>query len=423
MDSYLIALHVAVLLLLFAGSAFFSGSETALFSLTFPTLHTWESQGTHAQRLAAGLMVDHHRTLIAILLGNNFVNILAAVLFNRLMRLWLHGLGHGAPVIAGFAVTAFLLVFGEVTPKTIAYARAVPLAPRAAPVIRLCARLFAPLIVLLDRLSGLVLRVLGGGRALASNAISPEEFQTFVDIGNSVGAFSGDDAQLLDRIFRLRTTPAAAVMRPRVDVGCVDVSWDVERLMAAIRQACHRRLPAVDGSLDRLLGVLEVKQFLRATPEDRERWAETCLRPAVFVPENATLNQVLHTLREQRRGMCFVVDEYGGASGLITMEDITERLVGDVADEFDRPAWEVTELGVGHWRLSGLVPLDQLAESLPFELPETSADTLGGMLTEQLGHLPRTGQTVEFAALRCVVRRVDRRRVLEADVYRVEGAV
>jgi putative hemolysin len=411
MDALFIG-QLILLVALLALSAFFSGSETALFSLSSTKLKNWKESGTPKQRSTARLMDDHHATLVAILLGTNCVNIMTAILFSRLTERYVEG--SAGPVVAGLLVTVLLLVFGEVTPKTIAYSKAQPIAVAVAGPIRLCRTLMGPLIGVLKAVSSHILAWLGPDDRVA--AMSPEELQTFVAQGQLVGAFSPAEARMLNETFQLRETLTRSVMVPRTDVLTVDVSCDPATLLEHIRDYCHRRVPVIDGDLDDAVGILDVKRFLRAEPAQRERWTEHCVAPPVFIPELTSLDKALKVLREARRGMCLVVDEYGGIAGAITVEDIFEEILGELSDEYDQPTWEVTLIDSGHWRLSGLIPLADLLDRLPVELPETSADTLSGLITEHLDDMPEVGHSVSIGRYRFNVIEVNRRRIGTVDL-------
>lgn len=413
----LILFQLVFLLVLFAGSAFFSGAETALFSLSSTTLRKWREQGTAGQQLTARILTQPHRTLVAILLGNNLVNILAAVLVNRLAA---HFFSRGAaPIAAGFLATALLLVLGEVTPKTIAYAHARSLAVRITPGIAVFSRLFAPLVNILNAFSSRILHLTAGD--LRQNAVSVEEFQTYVELGRAMNEFDDTEALLLQQVFKLRKTRVSEVMTPRIDVLVAQHNWDATMLLRHAREFCHRRLPVVDGDLDHLVGILEVKRFFSAAPEQQRDWVNTCLEPPVYIPSGAALNKVLRTLRDRQRGMCIAVDEFGGVSGIVTLEDIIEEITGEMSDEFDLPSWQLLDLEPGHWRIRGSVSLHDLSEFLPLQEEDADSDTLGGLITEQLGHLPLIGERVVINGYRREVRNVERRRIVEVDIYRIES--
>ena len=409
---------IILLSLLLLASAFFSGSETALFSVSSSTLQGWRESGSASQKLAARLMDDQHGTLTTILLGNNFVNILTAVVFHQLLRDELIA-GPEAPVIAGFAVTGILLVFGEVSPKTIAYAKARKLAPRVAPLIKLLATVLYPLVAFLKGISGAMLKLLGGPKT--STAISVDEYQTFVDLAGKMGVFSPDELTMFNKVFALREIRVSQIMIPRTDVKCVERTLTAQELTGKIREHRHRYLPVVTGGLDKVDGVLDVARFHRLKPKWRKNWQLTCLFSPIFVPESVSVNRALAQLREAKQGIAFVVDEYGGVEGLITLEDIYEQVVGELSDEFDQPEWQITAIKAAHWRLSGLIPLTQLHAQLGFELPESKADSLGGFLAEQLEHIPSAGEAVKLADCRFVVRSVHRNRVLEVDLLEDPG--
>jgi CBS domain containing-hemolysin-like protein len=408
----LILLQIILLLLLIVASAIFSGSETALFSLGSATLKRWREGGTRSQKLVARLMADHHSTLVVILIGTNFVNILAAVIFNRLTGELLPR-PYG-PLIAGVLATAIILVFGEVTPKTVAYGNAATLAPRVAPLINALLVIFRLPVTFIRWCSGGLLAKLSP--ELTSNALTPDEHRMFINIGRDLGVFSEQEARMLAEIVGLRGVSAASIMVPRVDVNTVDRSADAETVQATSEKARHRHIPVVDGDMDQMIGVLDIKAFTLGSRETRETWQTTCVRPPLFVPEIATADKVLAQLAAADEVMAIMVDEYGGISGLITTEDVIEQVVGELLDEFDPPSRDVVQLRPGHWRVSGLIALHDLADVVEVALPDAAADTLGGLIAEQLGQLPVAGDSCELDALQFTVRTVARRRVLEVDV-------
>jgi len=406
-------LTVLVMLACFMCSGFFSASETALFSLSDPTIKRWRARGDRWQKLAARLMAEQHRTLVVILVGNNFVNVLGTLLFTHLFTTWLVTGQHGAP-LAALAVTAILLVFCEVTPKTLALVKSLAIAPLVAPVILGLGYALAPVVKVMQAASGVLLRLLGSGPG--STPISPPEFETFIANGERVGVFDAGEAHLLSRILRLRDCPASRVMIPRVDILSVDLAMDAETVAQFARAHRHRRLPVIDGSLDQIKGVIDTREFLSAPPVARAQWRVTMVRPALFVPLSTPLYRVLERMRREQAQLTITVDEFGGIAGLLSYEDVFEELVGEVQDEFDVPHWQVTSIGPRHWRLSGLTPLHVVEKEFHLDLEEAYSDTLGGLVAERLGRLPAPGDTVLLSHYRVEVRRVDRRRVLEVDM-------
>jgi putative hemolysin len=406
-------ISILVMVFCFLMSGYFSTSETALFSLSNPTIKRWLQRGDRLQKLAARLLQEQHRTLVVILVGNNFVNVLGTLLFTHLFTTHVVT-GAQGPLLAALLVTAILLVFCEVTPKSLALVKALAIAPKVAPGIYILGRLCAPLVSSLHTVTVQLLKFMGGGQG--SGAISVPEFETFIHNGERVGVFDAGEARLLSRILGLRECPASRIMIPRVDVRSADVTLAPPALEELIRRHCHRRLPVVKGDFDHLVGVLDTRTFLTAGPKQRAAWASGMLLKPLYIPATTPLFRVLARMRQADATLAFVVDEFGGLAGMLTYEDVFEELVGEVHDEFDSPQWHMTPIGPRHWRMSGLTPLHVLAKELRLELHEALSDTVGGLLAERLGRLPVVGDYVLLSHYRLEVRRVHRRRVLEVDV-------
>ncbi len=413
----MIVILAILMVVLFTASAFFSSSETALFSVNSTTLQGWKETGTPAQQLTGRLMDDHHSTITTILLGNNFVNILTAVVLSRLLvSLFPARNADFIKVISVLVNTCLLLALGEVTPKAIAYSMANRHAPRVAPVIHLLRTILRPLVALLKGVSGLILKALRADDK--SNAISIEEYQTFTRMAHRMGVFNAAEVEMFDRVFALRETHVGRFMIPRPDVGTVDISMSPAEVSEAVREHCHRFLPAVDGDLDDVKGILDVTKFALLAEAEKKNWPACCLLPPLFIPENGRTHAVLAELKQAQQGIAFAVNEYGGIEGLITAEDIYEQMVGDLEDEFDQPAWYITEVSKDHWRLSGMIPLQQVEKHFGISFADTSVETVAGLLAEKLEHIPDTDESCTWEGHRFVVRQTHRNRVLEVDVFK-----
>jgi CBS domain containing-hemolysin-like protein len=201
----------------------------------------------------------------------------------------------------------------------------------------------------------------------------------------------------------------------RADFGPTAVS-------EAIREYCHRRLPVVGADSDDIVGVLNVRAFVLADAATQANWLEQCVMKPIYVPEQADLNQVLTHLRETDQGMVLVVDEYGGVAGLLTAEDILEQVVGDLADEYDEPSYQIAELSVGHWRVNGTTPVDELQDLLKMDLGGSDADTAGGLAMELFENLPATGDSCEMEDFTLEIHKMGDKRVLEVDIFRRPGS-
>lgn len=426
MDAFwwVVVLQSLMLVLLIVLSGIFSGSETALYALSRPTLARWRESGTASQKTVAQLMEDHHSTLTVILLGNNFVNILSAWIFTKLImslatRFWPDYTLHNEAtliLISGFLVTAVLLLFCEVTPKSLAIGMSQSVAVHVALPLNVLLGVMRPVVSLLKSMSSYAL-VLVGHRD-EGTAITVDEYQTYIGLGRNLGVFTAGEEQLLQQVFKLRGRSVAATMTPRVDMQTVRADASEAEVDAAIRAYCHRRVPVIGDDADDIVGVLNVKRFTLASAEKRADWRNTCVVKPLFVPEQADLNQVLALLREADQGMVLVVDEYGGLAGLLTVEDILEQVVGDLTDEYDQPSYQIAQLRPDHWRVNGSTPVGELEALLAIDLSESDADTVGGLVMELADSLPEEKATYRLQEYELVVRKMAEKRVLEVDIIR-----
>ena len=422
-------LLIISLVFLLAASAFFSSSETALFSISQNTLNRWADDGNHGQKLAAHLMEDHHALLTLILLGTNFVNTLYTMVFKSIINGPISDFLNGSSlseyatiisiIVSTLLITLIVLIFGEITPKVLSYAKATTLAPRYAKVLNLLNRPMQPIIMRLKDISAKVLTVLGDEDS--SNAISVDEYETFINMANSAGVFSENESTLFMNVFAMRHTRTSKIMIPRTDIAFLNSDCPDSELMAEIQKQQQRYLPVIDETFENIEGLFDTKKYCMLAEGDRSNWRESCLHKAVYVPENAPLNKVLLTLKETQIGIAFVVDEFGGVEGMISAKDIFEQLVGEMHEETEQQEWVITQIVKNHWRLSALIPVEQLMVELNIDLGETKATTLGGWILEQMETIPQPGEHLKWENFSFIVRRVVKNRIIEVDLLRMDG--
>lgn len=344
-------------------------------------------------------------------------------------------------LLALAVATLFSMLFGELVPKNAALARAMPLALATAGPEQVFARIFGWLIRGLNGTANFVVRRFGvlPQEELAS-ARSPEELGLLAAISARAGALPEDTALLLQRTIRFGDKRAAEAMTPRVDVVSLHSSVTVAELLTTVRETGFSRFPVYDSNVDMVTGVVGVTQALGVQPEDRAATPVGAIaRDPVYVPETLDLDGVLEALHAADGEMAIVVDEYGGTDGLVTLEDLAEELVGEIADEHDiePAAYEITVPGVtvpagaaeaGSQAIAeardilvdGVVHGDELAEVTGFRLPEGPYETLAGFIMARLGHIPTRGETVEEHGWIFTVVAVERRRIAEVRVTRPE---
>lgn len=415
MNAYIYLIESFVLLALIAASAFFSGSETALFSLSRARLLSFAAAGgSFGERAAASLMRGYERTLIILILGNMFVNTGISMLSDNLisqlgMRAWL------STIISVVFAIVVLLVFGEVSPKTIALANAEAVSIRVAPAVLLIGKLLSPLISLSNLICGLILTAVG---RVKPNPLEPDEYASYIDIASGIGAFSPAETKLLKDAFRIRELPVAKIMTGRIDVPTVSKNMSAEAVEAVIVGRRWQYIPVVDKDIDDAEKILSAKKFAAMPPGTEAGWISgECLIPAVFIPENASAVQALEEMRRAGSTVALVADEYGGVAGFIERDDIYDELIDGLDDEHERPEDEIRQVGTNVWRLKGGVDIGELNDAVGCRLTDgPAAGPVNGFFIEKLDRLPKKGDKVRFGDALVTALKVARHRVVEAEL-------
>lgn len=383
----------AILLLLIIVSGFFSGSETGLFSLNrYKLRHLSNSGNTGAKR--AQLLLDRPDRLIGIiLLGNNFVNFLAVSIAGEFMfRL----MGDSSPILTTVILTLVILVFSEVTPKTLAALHPERFAFPASYLLLPLLKLFYPLVWMVNVISNLILRPLGvrGGNK-ASEILSSEELRTVV---NEAGALIPRQHQeMLVSILDLESVTVNDIMVPRNEIVGIDLDDDWSKILNKLTTSQHTRLLIYRGGIDSVVGIVHVRNLLhlltRSSGLDKESFMGQ-IREAYFVPENTPLHTQLMNFRMTKRRIGLVVNEYGDIQGLVTMEDILEEIVGEFTTDPASHVKEIHPQGDGAFLVDGSVSIRDLNRVLNLELPTDGPKTINGMILEYLETIPEPGTSL-----------------------------
>jgi CBS domain containing-hemolysin-like protein len=430
-----------VFVLLTAGNAFFVAAE---FSLVTVDRALVEEQATAGDRKARSVLAAV-RSLSFQLSGAQFGITVTALLTGYIAEPaiadLLHPALHAVPALDPYAngislavaltiATLLSMLFGELLPKNAALARPMPIARFTAPIQRGFSTSFRPIIVALNGSANWVVRRLGiePQEELAS-ARSPEELGLLAAISARAGALPAETAKLLQRTIRFGEKRAAKAMTPRVDVVGLKTTASVADLVAVARETGHTRFPVYESTLDLVVGVVGVPDALGVPPERRATTpVSSVAREPVYVPESLGLDKVLAALRAADADLAIVVDEYGGTDGVVTIEDLVEELVGEIADEYDVDSAyaESAELtapgGEKTYLVDGLLREDELVEQTGFVLPEGPYETLAGFVLARLGHIPVVGESLEERGWEFTVMEVDRHRVEQVRVVPPEPA-
>ncbi len=402
--------EIAVFFFCLVASGFFSGSEIALLSANRLRLRQLAHGGDGAAERVLQLVHDPRRLLAGILVGNNIVNVLAAVVagtyFTRMLN---PSLG---PVVATAVATPMLVLFSEFLPKTIAALHPISFSRRVEKPVRWTLILLWPLVRLLDAITRPLAMLIGHGRVEAS---SLAQVRLAVADGVRTGSLEPTTARVLEGGLSLEWKQVGHILVPRVDVVCVPKDRGFRECLEMFRDYGYSRLLVIDETADQDLGYLAAKDLILLPQSQRAAWtAEKAARQALRVPASLALPELLARMRRSGVHFAVVKDEYGGTEGIATMEDVLEELVGEIRDEHDDDEVSpVVQLRDGLWLVRGDVSVKDLENRTGVNLPEEEARTVGGYCAEALGRLPHQGDVVEIDDARLVVVRVREKRVLQ----------
>jgi putative hemolysin len=402
---------VVFLALCGAASFFFALSEAALFALGNWQIRLLSEKGARSARVAE-LMASRDDLLATIVLGNTLANagIVAIGLGNVMHGIW------PMDVRIGSILLLALILFGcEVFPKILAVRVPEFWAVRIAQPMLLLVRGTRPLRQIAQAINAWLMRVLVPKSIPPPPALTEAEYRELLELGFQAGSLKKTEKEIIHEILRLDGRTVKEVMRPRSRVAMISDDLSQAEMMKASRRYKHQRLPMHDEATDTIVGVLNTRLLL----SDPGVGLDEVIEFPSFVPESMNLFQLLRSLRKQQRGLAIVMDEFGGLAGIVTVEDILESVLGRIRGEGEAQEFVMEKKGETQWRVSGLMRLDDFAREYPAlgEIPEV--ETMGGLLSSQLGAIPRRGESVVLRGLRLTASVVDERRVQELMVEQV----
>ncbi len=396
------------LVILVGFSAFFSASETAFSSLNQIRLKSRAEDGDSSAARVLNMAEQYDKLLSTILIGNNIVNIAAAsigtILFTRML-----GAERGATV-STIVLTIIVLIFGEVTPKSLAKEMPEKVATAVSPFLALLMALMTPLTWLFTQWKKLLGHFVHSGEA---DTITEGELMTMVSEAENDGELTDRESELIRSAIEFDDVEVEEILTPRVDVVAVEDDIPLEELAQTFAESGYSRLPVYHGTIDNIIGVVHEKDFYIARLKKATK-IDDLVVPTLYTTGSTQISQLLRTLREQHHHLAVVVDEYGGTEGIITLEDILEELVGEIWDEHDEVTEDFRKQSDGSWLVSGSASVDDLYEEL--DLPEEEdidSNTVNGLVQEKTCHLPKVGDRFTLGEYDGVVTRTAKRRVTE----------
>ncbi len=397
-------LNSLTLLFLFAGSAFFSATETALFSLSKIEKRRVLERHPHLGKWITYHLEHPRRTLITILIGNLLVNILSAAMVT-LMSIQYFG-----PEKVGILMVLYtfvLILFCEIMPKVFA----VRYNERISLIFSLPLHVFAILIYPFRHLTRFatdwILSFLIHERKEHPDLISEEELKTLVKIGEEEGVLDRQERYMIQKIFELGERPVKAIMTPRIDLTALDIEDPIAKHEEIIKRSHFSQLPVYEGSTDHILGVVSVQEYML----NREAGLRTLLRQPLFIPETKLIDDVLEEFRKKQQSFAVCVDEYGGTAGIVTLEDILEEVFGEFYDEYAKVENPIRPFGPNEFIVEAKIPLTEFNEFFSSHLEAQEATTLAGFILEKMGEVPEKDKVLNTEEVTLRIHQVMRHRI------------
>jgi len=413
---------VGIIFFLLFLSGFFSGSETALTAASKARMHREAKSGDKRAQRVSGLIEDKEKLIGAILLGNNLVNILASALATSLfMKLT----GEQGVVYATLVMTMLVLIFAEVLPKSYAIANPDKMALSVAAFIKLIVSVFSPIVAVVRSIVRLTLKIFGVDISEMEHALSAqEEIRGAIDLHRHEGSLVKEDQQMLGSILDLEDVNVEDVMIHRSSMQAIDINTKADDIIATVVRSPYTRLPIYEDHAENIVGVLHAKDVLRAIRRTSGQIHRFNVRRVMvkpwFVPETTTLKEQLNAFLERKAHFALVVDEYGDIQGLVTLEDILEEIVGDIADEHDFEVPGVKTLADGSAQLEGTVPIRDINRMFDWDLDDDHATTIAGLVIHKAETIPIVGNCYTFDGFQFEVTARSRNQITGLKVRRLK---
>lgn len=412
---------VIILLVLVFISGLLSGSETALTSMGRGRLAYLVKAQPRKGRALQALLNDPNSLITALLIANNFVNLLASsiatILSLQLLRPYLSSTGAG--LVATVLITLYLLAFGEITPKSLAKNHPERFTLIVIWPIYLLARLLGPLVLLFRRLAGALTRLLPSSfQGKEQPGVSEEQIKYLIEASREGGLLEKEDVEMIKRIFTYDDLAAERVMVPRTEVKAIEIDTPLEEAKEIMARERHSRFPAYEGDRDNVVGFLYAKDLLQARPGQPLR---ELLRPLFYTSTTRPINGLLRDFQRAHQHMAVVVDEFGGMAGIVTLEDILEEIVGEIEDEYDRPEQLIQRLSASEYLIDGDTEVDLLNEKLGLQLPLDEGVTISGLLLARFEDIPEEGESLQIDSIRLTVEEASEREILKVRLEFLPG--
>ncbi|VIH34901.1 membrane protein [Clostridioides difficile] len=408
-------IQIIFLIVLLIGSAFFSASETALMSLSKIRIRYMQDEGVKGAKLVSSLIENPNKLLSSILVGNNVVNIAATSISTSL---FIGLMGEKGVALATAVMTVLVLIFGEITPKTIAANNSEKVSLLVSKPIKAIIFILRPIVWIFNIITNIIFKLFGITNKGAKSFITEEELKTMVNVSHEQGRLQMEEREIINNVFEFGDMQAKNAMVQRIDMVAIDMEDSYDEIIQVFKTEKLSRMPVYEETIDDIVGILNIKDIIFLSDEEIESFdIKNYMREPFFTYEFKKITQLLEEMKLEKSQMAIVVDEYGGTSGLLTIEDLVEVIVGDIEDEYDEEEDEIQVIKEDEYIVDGSTKIGDVNELIGVNLESEEFDSIGGFIIGHLSRLPEENEVIEVDNIRFCIESIEKNRIKKIRIY------
>lgn len=393
-------------------SSFFSASETALTSLSKIRIRQMLEEGVRGADVISRLVENPGKMLSAILVGNNVVNIGASALATSIA---ISQFGESGVGIATGIMTIIVLIFGEITPKTLASRDPEKVSIMVSKFIYFITIILSPVVIVFTQITSGILRIFGGKIDTEKPFITEEELKTMLDVSHEEGVLEVEERKMIDNVFEFGDSQVKDVMVPRTDMVAIDIDSTYDEIMKTFKVEQFSRIPVYQDSVDNIIGTIHIKNLV-FVDDSKNFNIYDIIREPYFTYEYKKTTELFEEMRKDRVALTIVLDEYGGTAGLVSMEDLVEEIVGEIEDEYDEDDTDIQVIKEDEYIIDGSTKIDLVNEMIGTDIESEDFDSIGGFVIGELGRLPQEGDMLEHENTKFIIEEIDKNRIKKLKV-------
>lgn len=408
-------IQIVMLVILLIGSGFFSASETALMSLSRIRIRHMQEEGVKGAKLVGKLTEDSGKLLSSILVGNNVVNIAATSISTSL---FISILGTQGVAVATALMTILVLIFGEITPKTIAANNSEKIAILVSKPIKVIILILTPVVWIFNIITNIIFKIFGIKSKSGQPYITEEELRTMVNVSQEEGVLEIEERQIINNVFQFGDMQAKEAMVQRLDMVCIDADDGYKEIISLFKEEQFSRMPVYEESADDIIGIVNIKDIIFLEEDEIANFdIRNYVREAFFTYEFKKITELLEEMKKDKSQMAIVVDEYGGTAGLITIEDLVEEIVGEIEDEYDEDESDIEVIKEDEYIIDGSKKISEVNELIGTNLESEEFDSIGGFIIGHLKRLPEEHEVIEVDGVKLCIESLDKNRIKKIRVF------